>query len=209
MELLGIEPLEERARRLAALLTLSRRQRGAGRTHLRRLDDHARVLRQVYTVLAEDARMGEPSSPAAEWLLDNFHIISAAVRDVHHDLPPSFYKKLPKIAADESAGEARVFVMALELIRRSAGYLDAQRLLRFVSAFQSIAPLTMGELSAADARTRRHRRRPQEEAGRCAECYWRDRRGCHPLGRAASGGRAGVHVEFDRQPAPGLDLRLE
>jgi cyclic beta-1,2-glucan synthetase len=148
MELLGIEPLEERARRLAALLTLSRRQRGAGRTHLRRLDDHARVLRQVYTVLAEDARMGEPSSPAAEWLLDNFHIISAAVRDVHHDLPPSFYKKLPKIAADESAGEARVFVMALELIRRSAGYLDAQRLLRFVSAFQSIAPLTMGELWA-------------------------------------------------------------
>ena len=148
LELLGTEPLEERARRLAALLTLARRQRGGSRTHLRRLDDHARVLRQVYTALAEDARLGEPSSPAAEWLLDNFHIISAAVRDVHHDLPPSFYKKLPKIAADESAGQARVFVMALELIRRSAGHLDAQRLHRFVTSFQSIAPLTMGELWA-------------------------------------------------------------
>ena len=148
LELLGTEPLEERARRLAALLTLARRQRGGSRTHLRRLDDHARVLRQVYTALAEDARLGEPSWPAAEWLLDNFHIISAAVRDVHHDLPPSFYKKLPKIAADESAGQARVFVMALELIRRSAGHLDAQRLHRFVTSFQSIAPLTMGELWA-------------------------------------------------------------
>ena len=76
-ELLGIEPLEEHARRLAALLSLATRQRGGGRAHLRQLNDHAAALRTVYTALAEDARQSEPLTPAAEWLLDNFHIISA------------------------------------------------------------------------------------------------------------------------------------
>ena len=87
-------------------------------------------------------------SPAAEWLLDNFHIISAAARDIHHDLPPAFFKRLPRIAADEFAGLPRIYALALELIGSSAGRLDAQRLQRFISAFQSMTPLTMGELWA-------------------------------------------------------------
>ena len=147
-ELLGIEPLEEQARRLAALLSLAQRQRGGGHVHLRRLDGHAGMLRSVYTALADDARRGEPLSPAAEWLLDNFHIISAAVRDIRHDLPPSFYRRLPRMTADEFTGEPRICVIASELVRCSAGRLDAQRLQRFVTAFQSITPLTIGELWA-------------------------------------------------------------
>src|SRR3954471_8556959 len=148
IELLGIEPLEEHARRLAALFTVSLRQRGSSGAHLRRLRQHERILRRVYTALAEDAKRGEPSSPAAEWLLDNFHIIVAALRDIHHDLPAGFFRRLPRIAADEFAGLPRIYAMALELIRCSAGRLDPQRLHRFVTAFQSIAPLTMGELWA-------------------------------------------------------------
>src|SRR5438093_8520517 len=147
IELLGIEPLEEHARRLAALLTVSLRRR-SGRAHLKRLRQHTHTLRQVYTSLADDAKRGEPSSPAAEWLLDNFHIVLAALRDIHHDLPPAFFRRLPRIAADEFAGLPRIYAMALELIRCSAGRLDSQRLHRFVTAFQSITPLTMGELWA-------------------------------------------------------------
>jgi cyclic beta-1,2-glucan synthetase len=120
VELLGLEHLEEHARRLAALLAFASRRRGGSRSHLRRLDDHARALREVYTTLTEDARTGESPSPAAEWLLDNFHIISATVRDVQHDLPPSFSRRLPRLTADEFAGEPRVYAMALELIRCSA-----------------------------------------------------------------------------------------
>src|SRR3954469_20169377 len=148
IELLGIEPLEEHARRLAALLTVSVRQRGDSRAHLKRLRRHAKTLRHVYTALADDAKRGEPSSPAAEWLLDNFHIVVAALRDIRHDLPPAFLRRLPLITADEFAGLPRIYAMALELIRCSAGRLDPQRLHRFVTAFQSITPLTMGELWA-------------------------------------------------------------
>ena len=106
-----------------------------------------RALRTVYTVLADDART-EPMAPAAEWLLDNFHIISAAARDIHHDLPASFFRRLPRIASDEFAGLPRVYALALELIGSSAGRLEAQRLQRFIRAFQTITPLTMGELWA-------------------------------------------------------------
>ena len=101
VQLLGIEPLEEHARRLAAVLTPARGPRGSSRAHLKRLSEHARALRDVYTALAEDIRRGEPASPAAEWLLDNFHLISATVRDIRHDVPPSFYRRLPALADDE------------------------------------------------------------------------------------------------------------
>jgi cyclic beta-1,2-glucan synthetase len=144
-ELLSIELLEEHARRLAALLTLSPRRRGSGRAQRRELKDHMGALRELYVALADDARQ-EAVSPAAEWLLDNFHLISAAARDIHHDLPPAFFRRLPRVAADEFAGWPRICALALELIRLSAGRLDADRMQRFISAFQSITPLTMGEL---------------------------------------------------------------
>jgi cyclic beta-1,2-glucan synthetase len=148
VELLGIEPLEEHARRLAAGLTPVLRRRGSNRAYLKRLDAHARALREVYTALTEDVRRGEPAAPAAEWLLDNFHIISATLRDIRNDVPPSFYRRLPSVADDEFAGLPRVCAMALELVRNSAGRLDAARLQRFVTAFQSVTPLTIGELWA-------------------------------------------------------------
>jgi cyclic beta-1,2-glucan synthetase len=144
-DLLSIELLEEHARRLAALLTITPGRRGSGRVHLRQLKDHMRALREVYVALADDARK-EALSPAAEWLLDNFHLISAAARDVHHDLPPAFFRRLPRVASDEFAGLPRIYALALELIRLSAGRLDGARMQRFISAFQSVTPLTMGEL---------------------------------------------------------------
>ena len=148
IELLGIELLEEHARRLAALFTVAGRPRGRGRIHLRRLKENRRALGAVYVAMAEDARRGEPVSPATEWLLDNFHVMSAAARDIVRDLPASFFRRLPTIAADEFAGVPRVYALALELIRTSAGHLDAQRLHRFITAYQSVTPLTIGELWA-------------------------------------------------------------
>ncbi|HET9373276.1 MAG TPA: glucoamylase family protein [Vicinamibacterales bacterium] len=146
VEFLSIELLEEHARRLAALLSIA--PRGAnGRAHLRQLAADMRALREVYTTLAGEAR-GEELSAAAEWLLDNFHIVSAAARDIQHDLPRAFFRRLPSIVSDEYAGVPRIYALAVELIGSSAGRLEAQRLQRFISAFQSITPLTIGELWA-------------------------------------------------------------
>src|ERR1051325_1808159 len=84
VELLGIELLEEHARRLAALISIAPSRHREGRAHLRRLAEHMRALRATYAELADDARR-EAVSPAAEWLLDNFHLVSSAARDIQHD----------------------------------------------------------------------------------------------------------------------------
>src|SRR5262249_4240831 len=79
-ELAGVERLEERARALAAGFTLSRYPRREPNRLLRRLAENARVLRYAYRTLADDVRRGEAIAPAAEWLLDNFHLVEAEFR---------------------------------------------------------------------------------------------------------------------------------
>ncbi|MFL5522256.1 MAG: glucoamylase family protein, partial [Gemmatimonadales bacterium] len=147
-ELLSIERLEERARALAATFTLSRDLRHGDRAFYRRLDDNTRVLRHTYLTLADDVHRGVFLPPAAEWFLDNFYLIESEIRGVRHDLPRPYYRELPKLASREAAGVARVYAVALELIRHTDGRLDRTQLVRFMNAYQTVAPLTIGELWA-------------------------------------------------------------
>jgi cyclic beta-1,2-glucan synthetase len=147
-ELLGVERLEERARVLAAGFTLSRHPRRGPHRLLRRLTDDARVLRQAYRRLAGDVRRGEAMAPAAEWLLDNFHLVEGEIREIRHHLPTRYYLELPKLATRDLSGTARVYAMAVELLRYSDARLDLERLVRFMNAYQTVAPLSIGELWA-------------------------------------------------------------
>jgi hypothetical protein len=147
-ELLGVERLEERARALAAELTLSRDPRHGPPRLLRRLTNDADALRHAYRVLAADVRLGEPGTPAAEWLLDNFHLIEGELREIRRYLPTRYYLELPKLAARGRARSARVYAMAVELLRFSDARLDGPRIERFMKAYQTVAPLSIGELWA-------------------------------------------------------------
>jgi cyclic beta-1,2-glucan synthetase len=147
-ELLGLEQLEDRARSLAAGFTLARDPHRGRLDPLRRLTEDARALRHAYRTLAGDVRNGEAFVPAGEWLLDNFHLVESEIREIRHDLPARYCAELPKLATRELAGVARVHAMAVELLRSSDARLDSQRLTRFVNAYQTVAPLTLGELWA-------------------------------------------------------------
>ena len=147
-ELLSIERLEERAKALAARFTLDPNPRRAARNVLPRFDDNARVLRAAYLTLADDVHRGAFVTPAAEWLLDNFHLVASEILDVRRNLPRGYYRELPKLALRELAGDARVYAMAVELIRHSDSRLDRQQLVRFMNSYQTVAPLTIGELWA-------------------------------------------------------------
>jgi len=145
---LSIERLEERAKALAASFTLARNPRRKARPFFSRLEDNARVLREAYRVFSDEVHSGAFIPPAAEWLLDNFHLIEGEIRDTRHDLPRDYYLQLPKLASREMAGIARVYAMALELIRHTDGRLERRQLVRFATAYQTVAPLTIGELWA-------------------------------------------------------------
>ncbi len=150
-ELLSIERLEERAKALAARFTVDpilRGPRGMSRSVLPRLEKNSRILRAACGILAEDVHSGDHVTPAAEWLLDNFHLIASEIRDVQQNLPKGYYRELPKLALRELAGHARVYAMAVELIRHSDSRLDRQKLLRFINSYQTVVPLTIGELWA-------------------------------------------------------------
>ena len=147
-ELLSVERLEERAKALAARLTLDPSRRRAARSVFPRFEDNVRVLREAYRILADDVHEGVFVSPAAEWLLDNFHLVASEIRDVRQNLPRGYYRELPKLALRELAGHARVYAMAVELIRHSDSRLDRHQLERFMNSYQTVAPLTIGELWA-------------------------------------------------------------
>jgi cyclic beta-1,2-glucan synthetase len=146
-ELLSVERLDERARSLAARFTVAPSRRRA-RSVFPRFDDNVRVLREAYRTLAGDVHRGEFVTPAGEWLLDNYHLVASEIRDVRESLPRGYYRELPKLAAREQAGDARVYALAVELIRHSDSRLDRAQLGRWLDAFQTVAALTIGELWA-------------------------------------------------------------
>ncbi|MGH9464583.1 MAG: glucoamylase family protein, partial [Thermoanaerobaculia bacterium] len=145
-EFLGLDALTAHARALAATLPLARPTRRGAQTFFARLDGAARTLREAYASLAADVQAGQPLTPAAEWLLDNFHLIEAQLVEVRRNLPPSYYRELPKLGFPEWQGFPRMYGLALELIRRSDARLDSPRLVRFLAAFQTAVPLSIGEL---------------------------------------------------------------
>jgi cyclic beta-1,2-glucan synthetase len=147
-ELLSIERLDERARALAARFTIAPNPRRRARNLFPRFDDNARVLAEAYRTLSEAVHHGEFITPAAEWLLDNYHLAAAEISNVRVSLPLSYYRELPKLALRELAGNARVYALAIELIRHSDSRLDQDQLVRFLNSFQTVAPLTIGELWA-------------------------------------------------------------
>ena len=83
-------------------------------------------------------------SPAAEWLLDNYHIAAQAIREVEQDLPPHFEQQLPHLLT----GHPRVYELSTEIIQIEKSLLDLKHVERFVTAYQEVIPLTMGELWA-------------------------------------------------------------
>ncbi len=85
---------------------------------------------------------------AAEWILDNGHILTAAVRQVRLDLPPSYLRELPALAAPEEAGSARIYRLAGALHGCAPHGLSPSILHRFLSAYQAVEPLRLGELWA-------------------------------------------------------------
>src|SRR5687768_9759088 len=73
-ELLGREQLVELAGRLAAEHAVFPERR-PGQPLIRSVKHSARVIYQAYRNTAAAARRHEAITPAAEWLLDNFHIV--------------------------------------------------------------------------------------------------------------------------------------
>ena len=146
-ELFSVERLEQHAQTLAAAQTVTDAPR-RGHAVGPRIAENGRVLLESYRVLARAIKDERSITPAAEWLVDNFHIVDEQLREIRDDLPPDYYRELPKLAEGHLAGYPRVLGLAWAYIAHTDSRFDPESLRRMVRAYQEVEPLTIGELWA-------------------------------------------------------------
>jgi len=146
-ELFSIERLEQHAASLAAAQQVTRR-RTARRSLSVRLRDNESALLAAYRAIVAAVAEGRAITPAAEWLIDNYHLVEDQIREVRQDLPPAFYRLLPKLASGPFNGYPRVFGLAWAFVAHTDSRFDPETLRQFVRAYQRVQPLTIGELWA-------------------------------------------------------------
>ncbi len=146
-ELFSIERLEQHAESLAAAQSITARPT-TGRSLAARLRDNESVLLKAYRAIATAVGEARAITPAAEWLLDNYHLVEEQIREIRDDLPPGYYRQLPKLATGPFAGYPRVLGVAWAFVAHTDSRFDPEMLRRFVRAYQRVQPLTIGELWA-------------------------------------------------------------
>src|SRR6185369_4448276 len=146
-ELFSIERLEQHAESLANAQPVTAQPPKVLSLHAR-LNENAVVLLAVYRRSAAELEAGLDVVPAAEWLLDNYHLVEEHIREIRDDLPPGYYRQLPKLAEGPFAGYPRVFGLAWAFVAHTDSHFDPLTLQRFIAAYQRVQPLTIGELWA-------------------------------------------------------------
>ncbi len=139
--------LEDLARQLAESHSVAARPRRRA-SLLDRLKEQEVALRAAYRYFAAASTVAVATSYAAEWILDNFHLVEQVIRQIREDLPAGYYGQLPKLGESVWEGYPRVYAVAREMVGYAEQRLDMDRVTRFVQAYQQITPLTVGELWA-------------------------------------------------------------
>ncbi|HZR20736.1 MAG TPA: glucoamylase family protein [Verrucomicrobiae bacterium] len=144
-ELFSLEQLVRHAKTLAeAHLVVTQR---ASNRLLARLGENEQILR-AYNRATQAVDQTRRVTHAAEWLLDNFYLIEEQIQMARRHLPRGYSRELPRLQSGPSAGLPRVYDLVLELISHVDAQLDAEPLRAFITAYQTISPLKLGELWA-------------------------------------------------------------
>ena len=151
-ELFGAQRFEEHGRSLALAQTV--RPPGTGDSGFGNLPFFPRVnkniaaLREAYDYIARTSRSGHYVTPAAEWLLDNFHLIEAQLQQIQEGVPHRYYADLPKLLDKPLEGLPRVYGIAWAYVAHTDSVLDPLLFTAFLHAYQEVSELTLGELWA-------------------------------------------------------------
>ncbi|MEP7281820.1 MAG: cyclic beta 1-2 glucan synthetase, partial [Rubrivivax sp.] len=145
-ELFTADQMEQHGKEVAAAheLTLKR----SPDRLLPRLAANEKKLVEVGALLAQSGPAQRRVTPAGEWLLDNFHLIEEEIRTAKRHLPPGYSRELPRLASGPNAGLPRVYDLALHAVSHGDSRLGRGPLTRFITAYQSVKLLQLGELWA-------------------------------------------------------------
>jgi cellobiose phosphorylase len=144
--LFSADQMEQHGRYLAGSHILARGR--APDQLLPRLTANEEILHWVFDQLTEAVTADRRVTPASEWLLDNFYLIEEQIRTAKRHLPRDYSRQLPRLAQGSSAGFPRVYDIALETIAHGDGRIGLHGFNRFLTAYESVTPLKLGELWA-------------------------------------------------------------
>ena len=146
-EIFGLERFAQHGRSLGeAHRAAKATSRGAN--FFPRLRGNIQVLREAHRYIGIQASTGYDISPAAEWLLDNFHLIEAQLKEIHDGLPRGYFRTLPTLLDEPLAGLPRVYGIAWAFVAHTDGAFDDDLLVRFLSAYQETRELNLSEMWA-------------------------------------------------------------
>ncbi len=146
-ELFSAEQMEQYGKTLAGLHVLDPKV-NADQQLLSRLAENEAILLEVHDLVSDAVKANRQITPAGEWLLDNFYLIEEQIRTGRRHLPKGYSKELPRLLHEPSVGLPRVYDIAKEIISHGEGHIDPESLRRFVTAYQTITTLKLGELWA-------------------------------------------------------------
>eukprot|EP01037_Dinobryon_pediforme_P007707 gene7706-7768_t len=146
-EMFGLERMAAHARSLAVAQDVTRKT-AKGYPLAARLAENEAVLLAAYQLMVQAVEERRSITPAAEELIDNYHVIEKQIHQIRSDLPPGYYRFLPKLVSGPFAGYPRVFGLAWAYVAHTDSNLEVEGLLSYVRAYQEVQPLTIGELWA-------------------------------------------------------------
>jgi cyclic beta-1,2-glucan synthetase len=146
-EIFGLQRFAQHGRSLGVTHRAARAGRRAP-TFFPRLRSNIEALREAHLYIGQQASSGYDISPAAEWLLDNFHLIEAQLREIHEGLPRSYFRTLPMLLDEPLAGLPRVYGVAWAFVAHTDGAFDEELLMQFLSAYQETRELNLSEMWA-------------------------------------------------------------
>jgi len=155
-ELFGAQRFEQHGRSLAEAQTVkksTRRSEGIfasyiGSSFFPRVHENIAALRQAYDYVAAISQSGQYVTPAAVWLLDNFHLVEAQLQQIHEGVPRRYYADLPKLTGKPLEGLPRVYGIAWAYVAHTDSVLDPLLFTAFLDAYQEVSELNLGELWA-------------------------------------------------------------
>ncbi len=143
-ELFSSEQMDQFGKTLAARHKVSSNP-GKDRL-LKRLADNEDTLQKVRKLLTDSIKKNYQVTPAGEWLIDNFYLIEEHIRIAKTHFPKNYSEDLPQLVNGTSAGVTRSYDIVLQIISHSDGRIDMESLSCFITAYQTITHLKLGEL---------------------------------------------------------------
>ncbi|NDP63959.1 glucoamylase family protein [Polaromonas sp.] len=148
-ELFGIQRFEEHGCSLAQAQVVETDAQSLRHTpFFPRVDENLAALRIAYDYVALTSHSGHYTTPAAEWLLDNFPLIEAQLQQIREGVPRRFYARLPKLAAPPLRGLPRVYGIAWAYVAHTDSVLNPEVFTAFLNAYQRCSELRLSELWA-------------------------------------------------------------